>query len=57
METMQLLPSTYPTDMTLLGDDTIEVLFAEMGLAVEVVDHCDTASCPHCFRSVPAKAA
>jgi len=57
METMQLLPSTYPTDMTLLADDTVEVLFAEMGLAVEVVDHCDTASCPHCFRSAPAKAA
>lgn len=57
METMQLIPNTYPADMTLLGDDTIEVLFAEMGLDVKVVDHCDTASCPLCFRAAPAKAA
>jgi hypothetical protein len=57
METMQLVPNTYPTDLTVLTDDTVEALFAEMGLDVEVVDHCDDASCPVCFRPAPAKAA
>lgn len=57
METMQLLPNTYPADMTVLADETVEVLFAEMGLQVEVVVHCDTASCMLCFRPAPAKAA
>ena len=57
METMHLITTTHDADMTQLADESIEALFAASGLSVEIVDHCDTASCPLCFRAAPAKAA
>lgn len=57
METMQLLTTQHPTDLTALDDAAIEDFFAGAGLAIEVVDHCPDASCPQCFGRRPAKAA
>jgi hypothetical protein len=57
METMQLITTSPPEDLTALDDASIAAFFAGAGLAIEVVDHCPDASCPTCFGRRPAKAA
>ncbi|MGI9667460.1 MAG: hypothetical protein ACR2N2_10205 [Acidimicrobiia bacterium] len=57
METMQLIHTATPADLTTVGDAALETWFAEAGLGVEVVDHCDAASCPICFTAIEVPAA
>lgn len=57
METMQLITSPTDTALLALDDDAIEALFGSAGISIEIVDHCDSAACPECFRRVPARAA
>ena len=57
METMQLTPPATPTDLTQSADAAIEDFFAEAGLDVAVVAHCDDAACSVCFAQRPARAA
>lgn len=40
-----------------LSDDELVELFANAGLGVDLVAHCDDVSCPVCFAALPAKAA
>ncbi|MDA2978703.1 MAG: hypothetical protein O3B42_02920 [Actinomycetota bacterium] len=50
METMTLVhTSTNSGDLTERSDADIEAWFSQLGLEVEVVAHCDTASCQDCF--------
>jgi len=58
MNTMHLIttaPST--TELTSLADTDVEAFFAEAGLTVKVVTHCDTAGCSVCFEELLAQAA
>jgi hypothetical protein len=58
METMQLITTTPTTDLTTLDDDALEAYFADAGLAVSVLPHCDDVTCPVCFVPAnPARAA
>ena len=62
METMQLITTSDPQDLVALDlvaldDESIEAYFAEAGLTVEVVEHCDDLTCPACMGSRPARAA
>jgi hypothetical protein len=58
METMQLVNTTPTTDLTTLDDEALEAYFADAGLTVSVLTHCDDATCPVCFaRKRPARAA
>lgn len=61
MNTMNLVTTTTPTtligDLTTLGAQEVEDWFAEAGLAVTEVAHCDTASCPVCFGHNSSEAA
>lgn len=38
-------------------DEELVELFADAGITVEPVDHCNDLACPTCFGAVPAKAA
>jgi hypothetical protein len=52
MNTMNLVTTTPTTpigDLTTVGAQEVQDWFAEAGLAVTEVAHCDTASCPVCF--------
>ena len=49
MKTMQLVPNPTTTNLTTLDDNAIEAFFADLGVAVSVVAHCDDAACPVCF--------
>ena len=55
MKTMQLI--TNETAATVIDDDALVDMFAQAGLSVAIVDHCDDASCPVCFAVAPAQAA
>jgi len=58
METMELVHSSHSRDLTGLSDTDIESFFTEAGLDVEVVTHCDDATCLSCFAPAnPARAA
>jgi hypothetical protein len=58
MNTMNLVPtlSTKNTtvDLTTLASLDLEAWFADVGMAVTEVRHCESAACPVCF---PQKAA
>ena len=54
---MNLIPTTESSGRTVLDDAAIVDLFTDAGITVEVVAHCDDASCPVCFGWSPAKAA
>jgi len=58
METIELVHTGTSADLTALSDTDIESFFTEAGLDVEVVTHCDDATCPSCFAPAnPARAA
>ena len=57
METTPLIPTIETGRVPALDDEALIALFAEGGLTVEVVDTCQDASCPDCFRPAPARAA
>jgi len=58
METIELVHTEDSTDLTALSDAAIESLFAEAGLEVEVMAHCNDVACPSCFAPArPAQAA
>lgn len=57
MNTTPLIPTIDIDPFDRLDDEAIVALFAEGGLAVEIVETCADASCPDCFRPAPARAA
>jgi len=48
METMHLT-SSMATDLSTLADEAVETYFADLGIPVSVVAHCDDGACPTCF--------
>jgi hypothetical protein len=60
MNTMTLInTAALDTDLLTATDAELEAWFANAGLTVAVVPHCDSAACPICFPpvAVPARAA
>ena len=55
MTTMQLITTNTSVDDT--ADEALAAMFEAAGLSIEVVAHCDDASCPVCFVAAPAQAA
>ena len=57
METMHLIQTPQTTDLMSLSDSDLKAFFASAGLSVDVVAHCDTASCVVCPTEAAAQAA
>lgn len=52
METMTLEQKTETVDLTTLSDTNLESWFANAGLDVEAVSHCNSAGCEICFPTI-----
>lgn len=49
---MTLVQTSETVDLTTLNATDLEAWFANAGLAVEVVSHCDSAGCEICFPTI-----